>query len=127
MRRSALLMVISACLVLCSEAFAEYRTVEERLLRLTIDSDWASQVAPGYLPVRFDVTNLGDDRVIEIAGHGMRWSRYLAGANAEVDVRQTLRLKKGDRLRFTIPVPVFAENESIQFQIFENGDTVTRF
>ena len=49
-----------------SPAFAgEYRTVEVEFLRITLDSEWAVRTAPGYLPVRFDITNLGEPRVIE--------------------------------------------------------------
>ena len=48
----------------------EYRTVEVESLKVTIDSDWVARTTPGYLPVRFDITNQGDARVIEIVA---RW------------------------------------------------------
>jgi hypothetical protein len=97
----------------------EYRTVEVESLRVTLDSEWSTQTAPGYWPVRFDITNLGEDRVIEIYGRGDRWWRSGEAGNSEI--RQTLRLKRGDRQRFTIPVPVFGDNDSVLFQIRERG------
>jgi len=103
----------------------EYRTVEVESLRITLDSEWSTQTAPGYWPVRFDITNLGDDRVIEIYGRGDRWWRSGEAGNSEI--RQTLRLKRGDRQRFTIPVPVFGDNDSVLFQIRERGRTVQSF
>src|SRR4051812_37627238 len=79
----------------------EYRTVEIESLKITIDTEWAQQTAPGYLPVRFDITNLGDERTIEIAGQGTRWFSRASGV-VGMDVRQSLHLKRGDRARFTL-------------------------
>ena len=39
----------------------------------------AREPRPGYLPVRFDITNLGEARVIEIVGQGTRFFRALEG------------------------------------------------
>src|SRR5439155_18415822 len=124
------------CPVISALASGEYRTVEIESLRITIDAEWATQGAPGYLPVRFDITNLGEAREIEIIGQGSRWFETVfgfvgtTGGSPEigsVEVREALRLKRGDRLRLTMPVPVFAGNENIQFQIRERGRTLQTF
>jgi hypothetical protein len=44
-----------------------------------------------------------------------------------IDVRQAVRLARGDRVRLTIPVPIFGNNESIAFEIREDGRTLERF
>jgi hypothetical protein len=106
----------------------EYRTVEVESLKITIDSDWATRVAPGYLPVRFDITNLGEARVIEIVGQGWRFFRTpRPGPGGGTAVRQEVRLARGDRVRLTMPVPVYADNENMNFQIREDGRTLERF
>src|SRR5712671_5346273 len=107
-------------LILSIPAIAgEYRTVEVESLRVTLDSEWSNQTAQGYWPVRLDITNLGEDRVIEIYGRGDRWWR--SGETGSSEIRQTIHLKRGDRQRFTISVPIFGENDSIMFQIRERG------
>ena len=109
-----------------------YRSVEIEGLRVTMDADWGSQLAPGYLPVRFDISNVGAARVIEIAIEGHRWMRGYPGfrrgvfgvssaANSTTIVQQTVRLARGDRVRFTLPVPVLGESEGLQFRIREGG------
>jgi len=103
----------------------EYRTVDFESLHVTLDSEWSNQTAPGYWPVRLDITNLGDDRVIEVYGHGDRWWRSGEAGNSEI--RQTVRLKRGDRQRFTVSVPIFGDNDSILFQIREHGRTLQSF
>jgi hypothetical protein len=114
------------CLVFSVPAIAgEYQTVEVESLRVTLDTMWSNQTAPGYWPVRLDITNLGDDRVIEIYGHGDRWWR--SGESGNSEIRQTLHLKRGDRQRFTIPVPTFGDNDSVLFQIREHGRTIQSF
>ena len=108
-------------------AAGEYRTFEVESLKIEFDSEWATQTAPGYLPVRVDITNLGDARIIEIFGQGTRFlrsARSMAGGATEVS--QSVRLARGDRVRLTIPVPVFAANENIRFEIRENGRTIER-
>ena len=87
------------------------------------------RTAPGYLPVRFDITNLGEARVIEIVGQGTRFFRAPPGGHAarRRRVRQAVRLARGDRVRLTMPVPVFADNENIRFEIREDGRTLERF
>lgn len=108
----------------------EFRTVEVESLRVTIDSDWAARLGPGYLPVRFDVTNLGDNRVIEIVGQGSRSFRGMGrtatsgprpGGTGTTEVVQVLRLRRGDRIRFTMSIPIFADSESVRFELRENG------
>lgn len=108
-------------------AAGEFRTTEVEGLKITIDSDWGPRTAPGYLPVRFDITNLSDARVIEIVGDGTRFSRMTYTGVIGIHVRQALRMARGDRVRFTIPIPVFADSENIRFEIQEDGRTVERF
>ena len=98
---------------------------------MTIDSDWAPRTAPGYLPVRFDITNLGDARVIEIVGQGIAVLSRVA-ARPVVPGRddasgRRVRLARGDRVRFTMPVPIFGDNENIRFEIREDGRMLERF
>jgi hypothetical protein len=75
--------------------------------------------------VRLDITNLGEARVIELVGQGNRSTRtgrsMMTGTTA---VTQTIRLARGDRVRLTVPVPIFSDNESIEFQIRERGRTL---
>jgi hypothetical protein len=117
-------------------AFAEYRTVEVESLRITIDSDWASVGAPGYFPVRFDITNLAEAREIEIVitddhyfdpfrhpGKGMRFGAETGRGT----IRQAVRLKRGDRVKLTMPLPVFADNGTFQIRIEEGGRPMNGF
>ena len=102
------------------------RSVTESL-KITIDSEWGVRTAPGYLPVRFDITNLGEPRVIEIVGQGTRFFRTSRGGQpGGTRVRQAVRLARGDRVRMTIPVPIFADNESIRFEIREDDRVLER-
>jgi hypothetical protein len=122
----ALLLVV--CTAVSARASGEYATVDVESLKITIDSAWAARTAPGYLPVRFDITNLGDARVIEIVGQGTRFFSGVRGRQpGGIIVRQAVRLARGDRVRLTIPVPVFADNENIRFEIREGGRTLERF
>jgi hypothetical protein len=106
-------------------AAGDLKTVEVEALRVTVDSEWAMRVTPGYWPIRFDITNLGDDRTIEILGQGTRW--WSSGDSSSAEIHQTLNLKRADRKRFTISVPVFASNENLSFQIRERGKTLQVF
>jgi hypothetical protein len=117
-----LLLLIPAML----RAAGEYRTIEVESLKITLDSEWVAKAAPGYLPIRFDITNLGDARVIEIVGYGSRFFRGRAVRPANTTVRQTIRLARGDRVRLTMPVPIFGDNENIRLEIQENGRTLER-
>jgi hypothetical protein len=119
----ALIMMLAAA----TGAFSEYRTVEIESLKITIDSDWAQQGSPGYLPIRFDIANLGDARQIEIVGRGQRWAPYSGLIDAGIDIRQTLRLNRGDRVHLTLPVPVNGYSENIQFQVHEGNRTLETF
>ena len=111
-----------------TRAAGEYRTVEVESLKITIDSEWAVQGAPGYLPVRFDITNLGEARVIEIFGQGMRFFMMSrAGTVGGGTIRQRVRLARGDRVRLTVPVPVFGDSENVRFEIREEGRTLEHF
>ena len=108
-------------------AAGEFRTVEVEGLKITIDSDWGSRTTPGYYPVRFDITNSGEARVIDIFGIGMRFLRVARGGSGTTQVQQPVRLARGDRVRLTIPVPVFGDNENIRFEIREDGRVLERF
>jgi len=119
-------LLVLGCAAVSARASGEYRTVELESLKIEIDSDWGVRTAPGYLPVRFDITNLGEARVIEIVGQGTRFSRGSRGMGG-IDVRQAVRLARGDRVRLTIPVPIFSTNESVRFEIREDGRTLERF
>jgi len=80
------------------------------------------------MPVRFDITNLGEARVVEIVGQGSRFFRGVRGMQiGGLDLRQAVRLARGDRVRLTIPVPVFGNNENMSFEIREAGRTLERF
>ena len=122
-------LLFLGCVALPLPAAADYRTVDVDGLRITFDSVWGPRSAPGYLPVRFDITNLdGDARAIEIVAQGSRFlRRSRGGAVAASSVRQVVRLARGDRVRLTIPVPVFADSENFQFQIREANRTLERF
>ena len=124
-RLSALLIVLLAAVV---PAAGEFRTVDVEGLKIAIDSDWGLRTAPGYYPVRFDITNSGDARVIEIIGFGTRYMRGPRSAQpGTINVRQAVRLARGDRIKLTIATPIFADNESIRFEIQEDGKTLERF
>jgi hypothetical protein len=116
------------CVAAPGRAAGEYQTVNIEGLQIEIDSDWAVRSAPGYLPVRFAITNTGEARVIEIVGTGSRYFRGTRGMQVGgIDVVQAVRLARGDRVRLTIPVPISADNESLRFEIREDGRTLEHF
>lgn len=120
-------------LILCGDAQAAgvYRTVEIEGLRIGIDADWVMQTAPGYLPVRLDITNLSEARVIQILERGTRFtSPYfpalgrptgLRYSHGSMTVRREVTLARGARIRFALTVPVFATSENFQFEVREEG------
>jgi hypothetical protein len=120
-------LLLFACTSSLARAAGEYRTVEVESLKITIDSEWSVRAAPGYVPVRFDITNLAEERVIEIVGQGMRFFRMRGGGQTSVAVRQAIRLARGGRVRLTIPLPVYADSENIRFEIREEGRIIERF
>jgi hypothetical protein len=127
-RISCCLVFIALCCLLCSVpayAVGGYQTVEVESLRVAIDTEWCSQTAPGYWPVRFDITNLGKDRVIEIRGQGSRW--WDMGESGSFEIRQSIRLKRSDHVMFTVPVPISADHENLQFRILERGRILQAF
>jgi len=129
-------VVTLVCISSAVPAAREYRTVEVESLRVTIDSDWVPRAAPGYLPVRFDITNQGDARVIEIVALGSRMFRAIprssttaarpSGQGAST-VSQTLRLARGDRVRFTMSIPIFGDNENFRFELREGNRRIESF
>ncbi len=127
--RVLLTLLVFVCSAVSARAAGDYRTIEVESLKITIDSEWAARTAPGYLPVRVDITNLGDARVIDIVGRGMRFFRLLGGrggAQGGLQIQQTIRLARGDRVRFTLSVPTLADHESLGFEIQEDGRTIER-
>lgn len=108
-------------------AAGEYRTADVESLRITIDTDWPTRTAPGYVPVRLELTNLGEARVIEIVAEGMRFDRTMRTGPAQMQIRQAVRLARSDRVRLTIPIPVSAEYENFHLQIRQDGRTLERF
>ena len=114
---TALVLLATAARV---EAAGEYKTIEQALLRITVDTEWIPGAAPGYVPVRWDITNLGDDRTIEIVGAGSRMSRMARFRQSRPSVRQRLQLRAGDRVRFTMAVPVSGDMDNMQFVIRED-------
>lgn len=129
-------LVVLVCAATAVASAREYRTLEVELLRVTIDSDWAPRTAPGYVPIRFDITNLGDARVIELIGQGTRMFRGIPrtpttparlSGQASTTVSQTVRLARGDRVRFTMAIPVFGDNENFRFELREGNRTLEHF
>ena len=122
-------LLLLFCCTASARAAGEYRTVEVESLKVTIDSEWSARTAPGYFPVRFDITNLGEARVIDIVGRGMRYFRssgMRGGIQGGLEIQQSIRLSRGDRVRFTLPVPILADHENLGFEIQENGRTLER-
>src|SRR5688500_12614245 len=113
---AALFLMTVASPTTTVHAAGEYRTFDVESLRVTLDSEWPSPTAAGYLPVRFDITNLGEDRLIEIVGNGTRVIRSgRAGyAQGNFSVRRSIRLSRGARVRFTMPVPTGGQNEHMR-------------
>ena len=123
-----LCLLLAIWMPAAADAAGEYRVVEVESLRIALDSTWANRTAPGYLPVRFDITNLGADRVIEIVGEGSRFFRGARGGQPGfLTIRQAVRLAHGDRVRLVIPVPVYADSENIRFEVREDGRVLERF
>ena len=107
-----------------ADAAGEYKTIEQASLRITVDTEWIPGAAPGYVPVRWDITNLGEDRTIEIVGTGSRVSRMARFRQSRPSVRQRLQLRAGDRVRFTMPVPASGDMDNMQFLIREDDRTI---
>jgi hypothetical protein len=108
-------------LVVCAQSWSS----NNENLKITVDGGWASESSSGYIPVQFDITNSGDNRVIEIVGEGQRFGG--AEGPGRVSVRQQVTLRRGDHRHLTIPVPVGPYNGSIQFEIHEGGRTLETF
>jgi hypothetical protein len=107
-----------------ADAAGEYKTLEQAKLRIIVDTEWLPAAAPGYLPVRWDITNLGDDRIIEIVGNGSRGSRVRGYRSSRTSVTQRLQLRAGDRVRFTMNVPAGGDTNNMQFVIREDDRTI---
>ena len=124
-RAVAGLVTLAAWVGICAPAWAEYRTVETEGLRITFDSDWPGDTAAGYLPIRLEIANVNDAREIEIVGMSRRFHYGVrgrgGGGSSLVTVRRSVRLARGGRVAFTMPMPIGSDNESIQFEVREDG------
>ena len=132
-RLQALVLSLGVLLAPASPAQAAgvYQMVESDGLRIVMDGDWVSQVAPGYIPIRFDITNSGSPRTIEIVERGGRYSYGTRVApysgppqQGRLSIVQRLTLARGSRMYVTVPVPVSATNESYTFEIREDGEVL---
>jgi len=119
----------TAMLAVAVPSAREFRSIEVDSLKVTIDSDWAPRAAPGYWPVRFDITNLGEARVIEIVGSGSRSFRAATSgvAIASSSIRQQVSLGRGDHVHLTMALPIFGDSESASFEIREDTHVIQRF
>jgi hypothetical protein len=128
MKRLFLVVLVVLSAAIRAEASNDYRTYEFESLKVAIDSEWGMRAAPGYFPIRFDITNYGNDRVIDLVGLGQRYGGPASFTGFQtIEIRQRLHLKRGDRLKFTVPVPTVAFNENIRFQILEDGRVLQLF
>jgi hypothetical protein len=103
-------------------------------LRITVDTDWPGQGTSGYFPIRFDITNLAEAREIEIVVSQQHYyNPYRAGVysrnydGGSTTTQQRVQLKRGNRVTFTMALPVFAHNENFQIQIRERGRRLSAF
>jgi hypothetical protein len=119
-------LVLVAAVATRADAAGEYKTIQAEKLRVIMDSEWIPAAALGYLPVRWDITNLGDDRTIEIVGSGSRSTagRTRGYRSSRTSIRQRLQLRAGDRVRFTMSIPVGGAMENVQFSIREDDRTI---
>jgi hypothetical protein len=131
-RHAGLLITLAALLFVGRpaplQASGEYRTADIDALRVTIDTEWPRLVAPGYVPLRVELTNSGEARTIEIVVTGSRFFGIgRGGRSGALYLQRRVTVARGDRMRFTMPVPVIAENENYQVLIQENERTIHRF
>lgn len=111
-----------------ADASGEFRTIELESLRVTVDTEWPGIVAAGYVPVRVELTNSGEPRTIDVVIAGSRFFGSGRGArNGNVQIERRIDLARGDRVRFTMPVPVIAGAENFGVTIREDGQTLHRF
>lgn len=122
----AVAAIAAAVLSLPASARADYRTFDVEGLRITVDTDWTKEAAPGYLPIRLDIANVNDSREIEIVSVSRRFFYRRVGSGAVVNVRRAVRLARGGRVAFTMPVPVGSDNESVQLDVREEGRILER-
>lgn len=129
-RLACVLTVVLASLlsrVGTADAAGEFRTVDLESLRVTVDTEWPGIVAPGYVPVRLELTNSGEARTIEVVVTGSRFFGSGRGArHGSFQIDRRVDLARGDRVRFTLPVPVIG-NENFQIAIREDDETLHRF
>jgi hypothetical protein len=131
-RRLACVLVLALAVVFSRPgtvaAAGEFRTVDLESLRVTVDSEWPGVVAPGYVPIRLDLTNSGEPRTVDVVITGSRFFGIGRGArNGSLQIERRVDLARGVRVRFTMPVPVIGGNESFQITLREDGETLHRF
>ena len=122
-------MVLAACAADASAA-GVFRTVDIEGIRVIVDAEWPGQLGPGYVPVRFDISNLGEPRTIRIVGQGNRnfstrgsYGRVFAPSmrSTTTQMEQEVALARGARVRVTWAVPVVGMYESLRLHLQE-GD-----
>ncbi len=133
--RASVLHGALACLVLATgaadaSAAGVFRTVDIEGIRVIVDAEWPGQLGPGYVPVRFDISNLGEPRTIRIVGQGNRnfstrgrsrtvFTPYMRSSSTQME--QEVVLARGARVRVTWAVPVVGMYESVRLHLQE-GD-----
>ena len=116
----ALLVVVMYAPVPAAHAAGVYRPFEVDGLRIVFDSEWITQAAPGYIPIRIDITNTTRPRTIEIVDRGNRhvYPGFAGLARAPrvgglqsgtLSLVQRVTLARGSRVYLTIPIPVSAQ------------------
>lgn len=132
LRTLAWLLAALGSSVPAADAAGVFRPFEGDGLRIVFDSDWITQAAPGYIPIRVEISNAGGPRTIEIRDRGSRHifpgfavigrSRGRSGYEVgTLSLVQRVTLARGSRVFLTLPVPVSAQTENYAFEVREDG------
>jgi hypothetical protein len=115
---------LGAALCVAASATATPRTFDSDGLRIIIDADWATQLGPGYVPLRVDVTNVTDARTLTVSEQSLRYPTYRGIARyqpSRLVAERTITLARGARVQFTMSIPVSVDSENMQLTFRENG------
>ena len=134
LRPLALVLAVLVSSASTADAAGVFHPFEGDGLRIVFDSDWITQAAPGYIPIRLEITNSSGPRTIEIIDRGNRhqFPGFVGGLgrprgrtgsmqSGALSLVQRVRLARGSRVSLTIPIPVSAQNENYHFEIREGG------